>query len=77
MFGLLSRDRGHRGFTGHLQNGLTQPSQITVDKPQTPGRARVGPVIGHLDDVTLLAVDRALAVFLGLAELAHHPCCTQ
>ena len=38
-----------------------------VDKPQTPGRARVGPVIGHLDDVTLLAVDRALAVFLGLA----------
>ena len=40
-----------------------------VDKPQTPGRARVGPVIGHLDDVTLLAVDRALAVFLELAEL--------
>lgn len=49
------------------QNGLTQPSQIMVDKPQTPGRARVGPVIGHLDDVTLLAVDRRLAVFLGLA----------
>jgi len=49
------------------QNGLTQPSHIMIDKPQTPGRARVGPVIGHLDDVTLLAVDRALVVFLGLA----------
>ena len=50
-----------------LQNGLTQPSQIMVDKPQTPGRARVGPVFGRLEDVTLLAVNRALAVFLGLA----------
>jgi mRNA interferase MazF len=49
------------------QNGLTAPSQIMVDKPQTIARAKVGKVIGHLDDATLLAVNRSLAIFLGFA----------
>ena len=49
------------------QNGLTRRSQIMVDKPQTPARSRLGPVIGRLDDATMIAVNRALAVFLGLA----------
>ena len=49
------------------QNGLTKRSQIMVDKPQTPSRGKVGLVISRLDDTTLLAVNRALAVFLGLA----------
>lgn len=49
------------------QNGLGKLSQIMVDKPQTPPRGKLGGVIGHLDDATLLAVNRALAVFLGLA----------
>lgn len=49
------------------QNGLTKRSQIVVDKLQTPPRGKVGAVIGRLDDTTLLAVNRALAVFLGLA----------
>jgi mRNA interferase MazF len=49
------------------QNGLVGRSQIMVDKPQTPPRGRIGGVIGHLDDATMLAVNRALAVFLGLA----------
>ena len=49
------------------QNGLGKPSQIMVDKPQTPSRGKLGGIIGHLDDATLLAVNRALAVFLGLA----------
>ena len=48
-------------------NGLTKRSQIMVDKPQTPPRSKVGMVIGHLDDATLLAVNRALALFLDLA----------
>lgn len=47
-------------------NGLAKRSQIMVDKPQTPARARVGPVFGRVDDATMLAVNRALAVFLGL-----------
>jgi mRNA interferase MazF len=49
------------------QNGLTKRSQIMVDKPQTPPRSRLGPVIGRLDDATMVAVNRVLAVFLGLA----------
>ena len=47
--------------------GLERPSQIQVDKTQTTRRGRFGQVIGHADDATLRAVNRALAVFLGLA----------
>jgi mRNA interferase MazF len=49
------------------QNGLAKRSQIMVDKPQTPSRSKLGPVIGRLDDVTMVTVNRVLAVFLGLA----------
>ncbi|MGI4802180.1 MAG: type II toxin-antitoxin system PemK/MazF family toxin [Janthinobacterium lividum] len=45
------------------QNGLNKPSQIMIDKPQTPPRGKLGGVIGHLDDATLLTVNRALAIF--------------
>jgi len=48
-------------------NGLRKPSQVMVDKPQTIARLRIGRTIGRLDDDTLLAVHRALAVFLGFA----------
>ena len=51
----------------NAQNGLTKPSQIIMDKPQTPSRGKLGAVIGRLDDATIVAVNRALAVFLGLA----------
>ncbi len=46
-------------------NGLSRPSQIMVDKPQSISREKIGKVIGRLDDETMLAVNRALAVFLG------------
>lgn len=48
-------------------NGLTKLSQVMVDKPQSIAREKVGCVIGHLEDETMLAVNRALAVFLGFA----------
>jgi len=48
-------------------NGLNQPSQVMVDKPQSVAREKIGMVLGHLDDAAMLAVNRALAVFLGLA----------
>jgi len=48
-------------------NGLNQPSQVMVDKPQSVARTKIGPVLGHLDDAAMLAINRALAVFLGLA----------
>jgi mRNA interferase MazF len=48
-------------------NGLRDESQVMVDKPSTVMRERLGPVFGRVDDDTMLAVNRALAVFLGLA----------
>lgn len=49
------------------ESGVERPSQIQIDKPQTPRRERIGAVIGRTDKATLRAVNRALAVFLGLA----------
>jgi mRNA interferase MazF len=48
-------------------NGLRAASEVMVDKPHTIARTRVGRVIGRLDDDAMLAVNRALAVFLGIA----------
>lgn len=48
-------------------NGLRKVSAVMVDKPQTVSRARIGSTIGRLDDDSMLAVTRALAVFLGFA----------
>jgi mRNA interferase MazF len=49
------------------KNGLRKPSQVMVDKPHTVARERLGPPFGRLDDMTLLTVNRALALFVGLA----------
>ena len=46
-------------------NGLRKISAVMVDKPQTVARTRIGSAIGRLDDDSMLAVTRALAVFLG------------
>jgi len=48
------------------RNGLARRSQVMVDKPQTPSRSKLGPIIGRLDDATMVTVNRLLAVFLGL-----------
>ena len=48
-------------------NGLRKRSQVMVDKAQTVPREKVGETFGRLDDATMLAVTRALAVFLGFA----------
>jgi len=50
-----------------MDNGLLKPSQIMVDKIQTVPREKIGDTIGRLDDESLLAVNRALIVFLGFA----------
>ena len=49
------------------RNGLRKVSQVMVDKVQTVAREKVGKTIGRLDDESMLAVNRALAVFLGFA----------
>jgi len=48
-------------------NGLEKLSQVMIDKAYTVPREKIGKTIGHLNDETMLAVNRALAVFLGLA----------
>jgi mRNA interferase MazF len=48
-------------------NGLRKPSQIMVDKAMSVRRDRLGEPFGRLDDETLLAVGRSLALFLGFA----------
>lgn len=53
--------------TPSIDNGLRKPSQVMVDKTQSVPREKIGEVFGHLDDETLLTVNRALAVFLGFA----------
>jgi mRNA interferase MazF len=48
------------------KNGLRAASQIMVDKAHTIPRDKAGPPFGELEARTLKAVDRSLAVFLGL-----------
>jgi mRNA interferase MazF len=48
-------------------NGLSKPSQVMVDKPQSVAREKVGAVFGRLDDEAMMAVNRALAIFIGVA----------
>jgi len=49
------------------QNGLTKPCQIQVDKIMSIRSEKIGQTIGELDNTSLLRVNRALAVWLGLA----------
>jgi mRNA interferase MazF len=50
----------------NAENGLRKPSQIMIDKAATVPRAKIGPGIGRLEDVTLRLVERALLAFLDL-----------
>lgn len=47
-------------------NGLLKTSQVMIDKITTAASKRVGRTIGRLSDEQMVAIDRALAVFLGL-----------
>jgi mRNA interferase MazF len=47
-------------------NGLNKPSEIMIDKAQTVSREKIGEVFGHLAEEDLMAVNRSLAVFLGV-----------
>jgi mRNA interferase MazF len=51
----------------NTDNGLRKKSQVMVDKAQTVPRDQVGTTIGRVRQDTLVAVDRALAVFFGVA----------
>ena len=55
------------GISPDQMNGLRAPSQIMIDKLQTVPVEKIGETFGRLDDATMLAVNRALAVWLGFA----------
>ena len=48
-------------------SALAQPSSIMVDKLTTMPRSKLGQRIGAVSDTDMLALSRALVVFLGLA----------
>lgn len=50
------------------KNGLRKPSQIMVDKPITIRKDKIGTVVGHLETENMVAVERSLALFLGIAK---------
>lgn len=47
-------------------NGLRKTSQIMADKVQTVPREKIGEVFGRMAEEDMLAVSRALAVFLSV-----------
>lgn len=51
-------------------NGLRLPSSLMVDKITTVRRAKLGERIGRLSSEDVVRLDRAMAVFLGLAGTA-------
>lgn len=52
---------------GESASALTVPSRIMVDKVTTMPRTKLGERIGGASDTDMLALSRALVVFLGLA----------
>jgi mRNA interferase MazF len=49
------------------RNGLQGSSRLMVDKITTVAKTKVGRQVGHLDDADVVRLNRAIAVFLGLA----------
>jgi mRNA interferase MazF len=49
-------------------NGLDGPSRIMVDEVTTVRRSKLGTRVGVLDDASVLRLNRALVVFLGIAS---------
>ncbi len=47
-------------------NGLNVVSRLMADKLTTVSREKLGRRIGRLDDATMLKLDRAMLVFLGM-----------
>lgn len=47
-------------------NGLRSVSQIMVDKMTSVARGKMGKTVGRLDDLTMVRVERAVTLWLGL-----------
>lgn len=49
------------------ENGLVQRCWLMVDKLATVPKSKLGRCVGRLDDATILRLNRAITVFLGIA----------
>ncbi len=49
-------------------NGLTKQSQIMIDKVTALKRERIVQHIGHIDDDSMIKLNRSLALFLGIVQ---------
>ena len=49
-------------------NGLQAPSDVMVDRTMSVRLNKIGDTIGRLDDADMLRINRALALFLGIAS---------
>ena len=47
-------------------NGLQAPSCVMVDKTMSVRAGRLGSTIGRLDEVDMVRINRAMALFLGI-----------
>ncbi|CAN7718439.1 type II toxin-antitoxin system PemK/MazF family toxin [Bosea sp. LjRoot237] len=54
--------------TPHSGNGLRSPCRLMVDKLTTVPKSKLGERIGRLDAEDIVRLNRAIAVFLGLAS---------
>ena len=50
------------------RNGLRKRSYVMIDQIFSARTRRCGQVFGHLDDADMLVVNRALALFVGIAS---------
>ena len=50
------------------RNGLKSASRLMIDKVTTVPKARIGKRLGKLNDEDVVRLNRALTVFLGLAN---------
>jgi mRNA interferase MazF len=51
----------------NAKNGLRTPCRLMVDRITTVPKAKIGSLIGRLDDEDIVRLNRAVLVFLGLA----------
>jgi len=49
-------------------SGLQKPSQVMIDKAVTVKADKIGQVLGHIDQNSMIEIDRCLALFLGIAK---------
>ncbi len=51
-----------------VSNGLSVPSDVMIDKLHTVARDKIRETIGSIGDEHLIEVERAIAVWLGIAD---------